>query len=669
MSGCLPFVALWCDESGRLNLLTPEHHLPGLPLPARIAKNSAIEPILPQLAKITPRPQDGRWLLLLESSLPADWLALPWERLTLGGMPLVRQALVVRRAEWGGAAATPQGRALPSHYLDLFPPAEHLFVENLQTAVAAGRLRRVEPRYIGVSSDRIVDLFILAHGDARGLINAQGRPFDLPAMHPMPERIWLLACNIDGAMNRLAASLLERGCRTVIAAVGDLSAPRMEGLIRAWVARADLSIAPAAWLAGQRDERDDGGLQALTVWGALSDDAGEATRWNRLTWEIRHGMRAGLPLDESITIDAFHAALDVMQNAAIWPLTRAEMVAPLLWLAEKHHHPALTELEQCMERQLGESPPPSALLALAASARRLGHYPVMARYLARSLAVADATSATYADCLGRLANLFIDLDLPAAADEVIARHQDLDIADPEARRRAEFKRLDWQARAAARRGRFAVALMHLQAKRQRTIADEKYHGSRELAGLLYLSAWGWQARAVSQTEIESWATEALRQLYSTDPAAIGSGNADEKYLLRALAAWAWAGQDKSLLDQLAAWRLLARDRLAEHDPGPWAYVLVFLHLGGRVGKMDCECALESLVRAGYLLEAALFASLCGHPKAEDWLRRFQQRREKTLRELAPAQGIDAAVVKVRNGEESAVLGRVDAIAESGVLPL
>ncbi len=670
--GVPPFVALWCDGAQRLHLLTSERHLPDQPLADDIVACTAVERFLPQLTGITPRTEAGRWLLLLEPSLPPAWQALPWERLTLGGQPLARQALVVRQSRWGQAKEGLVRSLSPSRYLNLFPSTGYPFAEKLQPAVAGGQLRRTVAQYLVQEGAGSSDLFILAHGNAQGLLDAQGRPLELPAWHPMPERIWLLACNVDGAMNRLATVLLDRGCRTVVAATGELSALQMDILLNAWAARSHPQIDPAAWLSSRSAEQGDGGVQALTVWGALLVDSGATAGWNRLAWEIRHESRDALPLDESIEESGFHAAFEAMQAASTWRLAREEMAPPLLWLAEKFHHPALGNLEREVENLLGTSPSPAVFYALAASARRLGHYPAMARYLVRSLGIADQSVTAQADGLGQLANLFIDLDLPGAALDAIAQHQDLDIDERKARRSAEFRRLDWLARAEMRRGRYEVALTHMRTKRRRAIEDEKYDGSRELAGLLYMGAWGCRAGTLERDAIEPLAQEALQQVVVTDPAAIGAGNADEKYLMRGLAAWAWVANDPVLLDQVTAWRNLAFERLAEHDPGPWAYVLIFLHLAGRAAKPDFECALEILVRAGYLLEAALFASLGAHPPTNDWLRRFRQRREEVLAKLVAKECSHGNAVE-ESGQravlERSVLGDAHQMASKGALPL
>jgi hypothetical protein len=93
------------------------------------------------------------------------------------------------------------------------------------------------------------DLIIAAHGRSHGLVDADGSTFTLPVAHPMPERIWLLACNVDGAMDDLAQNLLKQGCRTVIAATGDFSASDNGAVVESvcWQRRMHPTITARGW--------------------------------------------------------------------------------------------------------------------------------------------------------------------------------------------------------------------------------------------------------------------------------------------------------------------------------------------------------------------------------------------------------------------------------------
>ena len=670
MSVSPPFVALWADDRQRVRVLTRERHLTDLPLPEVPSACHAVEEFLPQLGDCMEPSSQGRSLLMLEPSLPATWFALPWERMSLHGVPLGSQALVVRRASLYDLSARIVG---PARYLNLFPANEHPFEVGLESLVSAGILRGANARYLALDGAGSSDLFILAHGDQRGLLDAKRSPFVLPDMHPMPARIWLLACNVGGAMNSLAGELLDRGCRTVIAAVGNISAPQMESVVAGWVARSDLDFDPANWLAARTLEAEDGSTQALSVWGATAVGRGESAVWNLRLWQVRHGKADKLPLDDATDAAAFNAALADMSASDIWQVTREEMAPALLFLAENIHHPSVSELERTVERQIGGQATPWILQALASTARRFGNYPRMARYLLRSLNLKSQSAEATADCLGQLANLFIDIDMPAAALDIVARHQDLDVSDQEASRSADFKRLDWQARAEARRGRFDVALMHLRVKRRRAIHDMEEDGRRELAGLLYLGAWGHLAGAVPSRDIQPLVQEAGQMLELLVPEVISYGNDTAKYLLRSLAAWGWASGDEKLLDNLAFWRDTASARLDEHDPGPWAYVLIFLHLAGKVDKRDAACALESLVRARYMFEAAMFGSWSNNADAGTWLRRFRQGREDILSAMEATDATAFTHLREeaisRSSAEENSLGQIRLAAQQGVMPL
>lgn len=667
MPAGMPFVTLWCENRPggnlALRLFAPFGERTVDPLPAISADLRALEELVPGLEELVP-PASSRWLLLLEPSLPDAWLDLPWERLSLRGAPLAKQALIVRRAVWADEPVT-KIREGSTKLLNLFPGAEHDFLAALQPLFRQGRIHRCRPTQVRADIEQADDLFIVAHGLDAGLTDAEGNPFSLPATHRMPERIWLLACNVGGAMDRLAFRLLAQGCRTVITATGNVSAPEMQAVIEGWCHHGGDD--PAHWLAMQPVEVD-GGIGALAVWGCLQPDVSACTPWNRLTWDAVHGGGDELPLGDETTSPDFFAAYDQYRSTDAWPLTRARMQAPLLWLAERYHHPAMAELE----RGIGTPQTAQAALALATAARRAGNYPQMARYLSLALTMKDLSLLDAEDCLGQLANLWIDLDLPQQAGRAIDQHTDLLLEDIEVRHWADRKRLDWQARRLAREGRFAEALDHLAAKR-RLAADD---GRRELAGQLYLSAWGLIAGQCDSDQAASLARDVTKRLDSLRAEQIGKGNDTAVYQLRALAAYAWAAGDREYLDMLRGWRDEALQRLSTYDPGPWAYLLAFLCLARESGSGDEDFrrALAALKRSHYHLEAGMFASLAGDSRtAEECQKRFQQRRTATLQALGreSSNEICSAVGEMKLRTIVEAQDRIDAgsMARRGVLPL
>jgi hypothetical protein len=664
------FVALWVDKQGdgspRLNILTQESAVAGK-LPNTQPPVSALELLLPQLPELIGAPTE-RQLLLLDASLPPDWLALDWEGMTFRGRPLPLSFLVVRRPKWGSKQQTGIHR---TKFLNLFPRTEHDFPAAMRDFVTRGSIRPCSLAFLAQELQQVSELVVFAHGDGRGLMDAERNLLSFPEVRPMPDRIWLLACNVTGAMNRLAEELLDQGVRTVISADGYLSAPEMEALVHSWLSSGDESADPAAWL-GRRDDSArsaDGGVHSLRIWGEIDLDRSASAPWNRLAWDLRHGEPGQLPLHDLTEEAEFLEAYTGVTAAPAWPTTRQTLAAPLLWLAEKFHHPSIESLE----RLLGSTDSPDAIHALAASARRVGNYRATARYLSRGLELPGLHAAQRADYLGGLANLLIDLDLPASSFEVIRLHEDCDIDDTVAKSSTDLKRLDFLGRTEARRGNFEVALMHLAAKRYRAVPEE----GRELAALLYVGTWAHIAQKVDASAIEGLANEAMAYLDPLDYESVGRGNDTNKYLLRAVAAFGWATRQKDALELTTRWRVTAIDRLVEHDPGPWAYLLAFLKLAGLATPADFHRAHAALERAGYLLEAAMFIGLDGRPdEGRRLLQRFDLRRTDVLAalelndrsKLLPPSTFHAEALE-RQQLESSVFGDALAVARSGVMPL
>ena len=667
MTRALPFLALWLEEpapaGALLHLLTRDTHRT-LPFPDLAAQPHAVETFLPELLCATPAPDAAaRWLLLLEPSLPQSWQRLRWEALALAGRPLAAQALVIRRAVWGRQR---NSSGQPARFLDLFPPAEFSFLDRLQPLIESGRLRTSRRSFLQHDLAAAGDFLILAHGRSHGLVDAAGNSLALPVAQPMPERIWLLACNVDGAMDDLAQKLLGQGCRTVIAATGDISAPAMAQVVESVFAPAHGPDESHSWLRrAEATFHGAGHPLALTIWGNCDLDPTACAAWNRLTWDNEHGHSRRPPLDDESTREEFVAAHQHASSPQAWPLTRQWMLPPLLWLAEKHDHPAMRDLST----QIGEPKSPAAIRALAAAARRVGNYVQMARYLSLGLATPDLTVREKAEALGALANLFIDLNLPESAAAIIECHADCRYDDPEDRYWADFKRLDSMARVEARRGRLHLALDHMTAKRRQARTDS----GRELAWQLYLATWGGLASQVPAAKAAAFADEVAQRLAGSTRETLGNGNETDAYLLRALAAHAWGSHDSAHLTLARSWLSQAEERLTDDDPGPWAYAIACLHLRQAAPVTSLERALGALERARYHLEAACFAGFAGLGNDRHrLLDRFRQRRQATIAELtdAPGTGIADAVAeaatRIRSESEA---GAPRSVACFGTMPL
>lgn len=625
----LLFVALWSEvdvaKGQLLHILTQDRHLQVV-LPEIELNAKAIEEFLPELGQVAPKAESTRrWLLLLEPSLPQYWQTHRWEPLNLAGKPLSSKAMVIRRAVWR-RRVMPESNST-SLLLNLFPATEYRFLSRLQSRISDGAIRICRTSFIRQQMAGVGNLIVLAHGRECGLIDPSGTEFELPLAHPMPERIWLLACNVSGAMDTLARQLIQHGSRTIVAATGELSAPAMAALVDRMFSFVPNCDAHSSWIVRLEAaiKHSDGALD-LTVWGEIDIDSSKCATWNRITWDIEHGSFRRPPLDEETTKEAFFSALTEATSQTAWSLTRQWILPPLLWLAEVHHHPSMRQLS----RLLGDSTSPVARLSLAAAARRVGNYVQTAKYLSAALSSPEMAIKERSECFGALANLFIDLNLPECAVRAIELHADCALIDPQDSEFADLKRLDWMARAEARRGRFVIALDYFTTKRK----SSPFDSGRELSWQLYVSAWGQLGGQIPLSVSMAFADEAIAHISQLSVHEVGLGNETSSYLLRALAAHAWATGDSRHLGVLENWLTCADARLTDDDPGPWAYSIAYMYLLQAVPLATFDRAMSALERSRYYLEGSCFFALAERKENSiRLLKRFQNRRQVILHEL------------------------------------
>ena len=634
-----PFVALW--ESGNatsraLALLTPQQAItpPLAEMRLPVAGASVADSPLKPLRQALPKTPDRAGLLVLDAALPALWQDAPWEGLTLSGRTLAESLLVVRHATPHFGVQALSGRR--TAWLNLFPSdgaGGFDFIAALQPQIDAEQLIRVLPRSLTRGLDGYDDLFILAHGDSQGLLDATGRSFSL-GTEAFPPRVWLLACNLDGAMYRLAESLLARGVRSVVTATGEISAPEMAGLLAAWCGR-EVGVALEDWLLAQRQatRRVNGGLHALTLFGQCSLDDSNAAAWNGKIWNKHRHQLAPLRLVDADEA-CFRAALAMVEApegwSRLWPLTLGWLMGEALAAAENFDHQVMHRLLRKVENAPGVPRiGPAWCYAQANAVYRLGHHDLAASHIAAGLDGGSLPSVERAELLGLLTNVLIDMNLPGAAQRVAQLHADCSaqIDDFGLRDGQDFRRLDWEARIAMRERRFDDAIHVFASKRQQSNEPED---TRELAWLLYASAW--QHRHAGAPVPGSYRDEVVQILALRDASHIGKGNDGTAYLLRALACWRWGTDDASCDPELVRWVPLVRQGMTASDPGPWAFAGAYLAL------TDCsrfaalgKTALDALARARYWLDAAGFAELglegCGAEAAPE---RFRAMRTKVL---------------------------------------
>ena len=635
------------DGADFVHLFSPGRHA-RVPAPALPCAASELpDAFLPAIddALLGADPGHAQALLVLDAGLPIAWQHAPWERSLIRGAPLATQFLVVRHARppfdaapAGQAtststapAAAPDARA--TAWLNLFPADEFHF----DFSHAARLPNRIAPRWIARQLPHHRELFVLAHGDARGLLDADGQPFSLgDHAGTLPPCVWLLACNADDGMFEQARQLLQHGVETVVTAWCQLDAPHMQALLTRWM-DAPAAHHPAAWLCRQR-ARDtaDGGVRTLTVFGKIVAQQGEQAAFNARTLHAyRQHNRRKLPrLEDSGT--AFEHATRAFEPArGLWPLTREWLYPALLNQAENRDHRLMARL---LHLARDWEPSSARSVAMANSWNREGHYAHVCAELHPVIDGGHADPHDRAQALGLLANLGIDLNLPALSDWAIAEHERCHVDDADAARQQAHKRLDWSARLALRRLDFGAALRIMQRKREqaRTMAEGLTaigDDRRELAWLLYIDAWRLRlgdTRDAGPADAASWREQAWSALR---PDAPQTGNAPDPYLLRALGAHAWASGDASELDRLRA-ELARHPSPSPHDPGPSCFTAAFIALASAEPAALPE-VIQRLREAHYFLEGAAFAGLAGLTDQHALLlAQFNALRDRVCTELA-----------------------------------
>ncbi len=244
-----------------------------------------------------------------------------------------------------------------------------------------------------------------------------------------------------------------------------------------------------------------------------------------------------------------------------------------------------------------------------------------------------------AKALGLLTNLLIDLCLPEAAAKAVEAHERLSeqelssVQTQTTLSENEFKRLDWKARIAFRNGEWEKAI-YLMGRKRALNPDVP---ARETAWLLYFHAWKHHRQGLTDpSAAQKWRDEAIALLTARASHPIGEGNDDTVYLLRALACWAALMHDKTDLEVVCRWSEIIESRVSAIDPGPWAFVVLYLALAGDSwGRKLQEQAFAALETSGYFLEAAAFAARCHRTDlAPRYLERFYRHRDLALEHLS-----------------------------------
>ncbi|MCP5421230.1 MAG: hypothetical protein H6969_12195, partial [Gammaproteobacteria bacterium] len=320
------------------------------------------------------------------------------------------------------------------------------------------------------------------------------------------------------------------------------------------------------------------------------------------------------------------------------PLTARWVVPFIVYLAEVYDHTLLPKYEALRVAQaqdVEENAPPYIFHYWGKLYYRQGHYGQALDEVIKGIErVGDQRICAPAGVglLGLLVNCLIDLNVPNFG---LMLYDRLDACLSQAGDRLsqlqKINRLDRRARLALRLGAPEQAMMYLQRKHEIDHRDP----ARELAGLLYASAWGFENLGAEARKYALEAGALLRQ-HDNPLSQLGRGNETLAYLLRAYALWAWRAKDREAFDWLVKALEPVQRRLTFHDPGPLGFTMAFLHLYRQEhaieasGLLRWEVAESALEPFEYWLELAIFSCLLNRPQqANRFLGRFQQMRLET----------------------------------------
>ncbi len=609
------YLSLWVDESGQLSMLGPRDFRQ-TPLPeradadfARIAQNPAgIE-----LKAVLPEPVWRRLLesdfdtLLLGQNLPEAWQVFPWEQLTERGQRLDERFQVIRYAT---VLDAPQETIQGTLCWHQWPDADFGWLEDQPNVELIRQLKQIT-RSVQSGEDlgRYARLVILAHGGERLDFPLKDRDDnDWPIQWPktLPPEVWIVACASDqGNMHPLAIDCLQHGAARVVCGHGRLDARLIGAILKARLEQPETPLNHFLEEQRKAQSRHPGSVHQLRYYGEAPLD-----RYERMTLAFYQQPDRPNPTLGLLAVkddEALRLLTEIRTHPERWsPLTLSWLLPCALYLAEKQQHGLLPEL-QSRYRQL---PPVHEDLvaecnyALASAHRRVGHYPKAMAALADGLAH-TRHDAQKIQLLGALLNDLIDLALPESGQQILDELKRL-LSRTDHSEQA-FRLLDRHARLALRQGNADVAVMVLSEKRR--LAEQRGDdGHRELAALLYVTAWAKNDKAAIYAE------SALSALESRPSNEANGGNDDRAYLLRALAVYEWRFGIENQIPE--GWLQQCRDRLdTPQDKGPWASVLLYRQLSQRAFQhQDWKIAVAALEQGQYWLELAAFHALAHQPE-------------------------------------------------------
>ena len=553
-------------------------------------------------------------------------------------------------------------------------------------------------------------LCLIVHGseqdNAKPFKLKNGELWELPKL-PLPPLVLLLVCGSDsGNLIDYGNTLLQSGAQTVLASVGKLdaqpSAKFLIAFLKQWLDGLRVS---EILLKAQAEPNSELAAQRLQLLGR-----GDL----RINSDYAHNPDELSFIVNSITLSCFqdqgnlYKAVDLLKiphsdakakqllqqldKIQIWELSQYWIIPLIVYLAERYDHKLLKkyELKRSKLNKYRQALSPAIYHYWAKLYYRQGRYDLAVKETVDGLCLLtpDKLYTLGEGLLGHLINLLVDLNLPKEGmllcdrlDEYLAKQQ------TKQAKTDHHKLLDRAARLALKQNRSYKAISKYKNKQEESIELYNETGERELAWLLYVTAFLKYKQAPDYAkQVKNILTneDKIRENLNKD-----KGNANGLYLIRALSLWAWRANDFEAVNLLKRYKDILCNRSTLLDTGPLNFSIIYLYLYFRQSpksKFDLpplEEVFEKLEQHRYWFELAALGSLLNEPERQRWLRKFHQQRQGVISHLEklPAwlrdDGQDwnwQESVKQQELKESEVLlgdtaASVERLIEAGLLPL
>lgn len=666
---------------------------------------SVLQPELCQILSQQLQKYPNGLRLHLGADLPKEWQTFPFQWLHLEDGKNLQGRLIVER--YTPRIADFPNSKFPSSskvaIVNLLPKSEATYFKGVKQVKGKGPVKHFWHSKNLLSFSM---LCVIVHGSEQA--NAlpfrleKGELWELPTEQGFPPLVLLIVCGDEqGNLVDYGKTLLDLGVQTVIAPIGQLDAPPSAEFLKTFLEK---------WQAGQRvDEilleaqaqpNSKTAAQRLQLLGRGELRINDAENQEELSFLVN-----------SITLRCFqeqgnlYKAVELLLNLPktetkqkellqqfdkiqVWELSRYWLIPLLVYLAEKYDHNLLRkyELARLDLNQHLKAVSPAVYHYWAKLYYRHGRYELAIKETVDGICpLTDETLYSLGEgLLGNLINLLIDLNLPKEGLLLCDRLDEyLAVQQTQKAREDRHNLLDRAARLALKQKLYYKAITKYKNKQLDSIQVLKENGERELAWLLYITAF------LRHKEAPDYAKQVKKILIKKqNQENFGKGNENEFYLMRALSLSAWRGNDSKAVDLLKDYVEVLHNRIHSlQDSGPLGLTLIYLHLycqenpKSRI-KFDLpplEEIYEILENDRYWFELAILGSLLNAPESERWLRKFQKQRQGALSDLERLptwlqDGNWGESVKQQNQKELQVLlgdtaPSVEKLIEAGLLPL